>query len=157
MKNCPCGSGQPLATCCQAIIDTASAPTAEALMRSRYTAYYLGDADYLVATTHQDKRHMHNKTDIAQWSKENSWQRLEIISADDTASDGQGTVEFKAYFTDKNGNEQVLHERSDFKKEQGKWYYVDGVFNPSAASEKTQRNSPCPCGSGKKYKKCCGK
>ena len=70
-------------------------------------------------------------------------------------SDGEGFVEFKAY-SQHNGIEQVMHERSRFLKEEGLWYYVDGHF-PEEAAQKVGRNDPCFCGSGKKFKKCCGK
>jgi len=155
MNNCYCGSGKPFSVCCAPIIENESAQTAEQLMRSRYSAYAIGNADYLMKTLHSSVRDQQNYSDIKQWSVENSWTKLEIVSAEfGEVSDVKGIVEFKAFYTNKAGSEQMHHERSSFVKEAGKWFYVDGVFNPSVP--KISRNAPCPCGSGKKFKKCCG-
>ena len=73
-----------------------------------------------------------------------------------SASNKNGIVEFKASFIDKNGKLQIHHERSNFLKEEENWFYVDGIINPQEVdiTKKVSRNDPCPCGSGKKYKKC---
>ena len=92
-------------------------------MRSRYSAYVMGEVDYLFETTHTSQRAGLDKKDIEQWAKSNRWQRLEIIGAETFL------VEFKAYFTDKSGKKQVHHEKSSFVFENGNWFYVDGVFN----------------------------
>lgn len=128
-------------------------------MKSRYTAYSIGHAQYLYETTYAKHRAEYNLESIKQWSKENNWTRLEIISTEHgSVSDTRGIVEFKAYFTDANGQQQVHHERSNFVNEDSKWYYLDGQINPHPVElmKKVHRNDPCPCGSGKKYKKCCG-
>lgn len=156
---CPCGSRKQLQDCCNPIIKNQSAPTALALMKSRYTAYSIGEAQYLYDTTHQKHRSEYKIEGIEQWSKENTWTNLEIISVEHgSVSDTIGVVEFKAYFTDAKGKNQVHHERSNFQKEEGRWYYLDGKINPKEVDlmKKVHRNDPCPCGSGKKYKKCCG-
>ena len=158
MTHCPCGSGTLYADCCESVIKHQSAATALALMKSRYTAYCIGDVDYLHNTTQAKNRKQHNKTEIAQWSSENSWIKLEIICCENgTIHDTTGTVEFKAYFKDANGHQQVHHEKSNFCKENGRWFYCDGQCVPqkTLANTDTTRNSLCPCGSGKKYKKCC--
>jgi len=127
-------------------------------MRSRYTAYQLEDAAYLYETAHQDYRTGQTEAGIKNWASENSWNKLEILDTlNGKVNDQEGIVEFKAYFTDKNGVDQVHHERSGFLKEAGKWFYTSGVFNPEnkTKNESIPRNGPCPCGSGKKYKKCC--
>ncbi|WP_420579944.1 YchJ family protein [Reichenbachiella sp.] len=157
--NCPCGSSNHLDQCCGAAIKSQSAKTALALMKSRYTAYSMGHAQYLHDTTHQKHRSEYNIDSIKQWSKENTWTNLEIVSVEHgSVSDTIGVVEFKAYFTDAKGKKQVHHERSNFHKDEGKWYYLDGKINPKEVDimQKVHRNDPCPCGSGKKYKKCCG-
>jgi SEC-C motif-containing protein len=124
MKNCYCGSGKLFSTCCEPyILGNVKVPTAEALMRSRYTAYCIQHADYLLATTHSSTRRFHNKKDILAWSKANNWIKLEIISAN------ENTVEFKAYFIDNRLQNHIHHEKSTFKKENDSWYYVDGIFN----------------------------
>lgn len=124
MKTCFCGSDQPYSRCCGPIIKgAASAVSAEKLMRSRYSAYVMAEVDYLFETTHVSKRAALIKKDIAQWSKSNSWQKLEIVTADTFS------VEFKAYFKDRSGKNQIHHEKSTFVFENGSWYYLDGIFN----------------------------
>lgn len=124
MKTCFCGSDQPYSRCCGPIIKgTARAVSAEKLMRSRYSAYVMAEVDYLFETTHGSKRAELIKKDIAQWAKSNSWQKLEIVTADTFS------VEFKAYFKDRSSKKQIHHEKSTFVFENGSWYYLDGIFN----------------------------
>jgi len=156
--NCPCNSNKKYGDCCEPIIQQKAAATAQKLMRSRYTAYKTGQANYLYETTHPSVRKSYSLKQIEQWSKENNWTKLEIVSVEHgSIRDTRGIVEFKAYYTDYNGNEQVHHEKSTFLKEGNTWFYVEGVINPKEVDlmKKTSRNDPCPCGSGKKYKKCC--
>ena len=121
--NCYCGSGKMCATCCEPYLTTLEkAPTAEALMRSRYSAYCVQAGDYLVATTHSCTRKFHKKEDILEWSKSNQWLKLEVLRAEETV------VEFKAYFLDDRLKANVHHEKSTFAREDGRWFYVDGVF-----------------------------
>lgn len=120
---CYCGSAIPFKDCCQKYIDgNQKPPTALALMKSRYAAYANHNADYLWNTTHISQRESYSKEDILQWATANQWQKLEIISAT------ENTVEFKAYFLDENEQNQVHHEYSTFKQENGSWFYVDGKF-----------------------------
>ena len=91
--------------------------------------------------------------------KESSWQKLEVLACKNgLENDVLGEVEFKAFYQDKKDNLQIHHEQSVFKKEEGAWFYVSGKIVPSSKSEviSINRNAPCPCGSGKKFKKCCG-
>lgn len=162
MSDCPCGSGVEFEACCEPYLKgTAKAPTAEALMRSRYTAYAKGEVNYLVETIHPSKRHTVNEEDIKAWSTRSVWHGLEILSTQaGGAGDEEGIVEFIAHYSQ--GDNQVdHHETSSFRKENGIWYFVDGKIaghDPYVRKEpKIGRNDPCPCGSGKKYKKCCGK
>jgi SEC-C motif domain protein len=105
----------------------AKPPTAEALMRSRFSAYAVVNVEYLVKSNHPSIRKFHDAADIEIWAKANVWQRLEVISAvKGEPQDKEGTVEFKAFFLDHKSNPQVHHEISNFKKELGKWFYVDG-------------------------------
>lgn len=121
--NCYCDSGEPFSDCCQPyILGIKKTPTAEALMRSRYSAYAVHNADYLWDTTAPKERRNHSKANILEWAKSNQWLKLEIINSTET------TVEFKAYFLDYNLQAHVHHEKSFFVKEGGKWYYVDGEY-----------------------------
>lgn len=98
-------------------------------MRSRYSAYATVAVEYLIKTTHPCERKFHDARSIENWAKTNEWQKLEIISTvDGTAKDKQGTVEFKAYFLDAEHQPQMHHELSNFRKELGKWFFVDGMI-----------------------------
>ena len=123
MANCYCGSNTPFEDCCQVYIKgIQKAPTAETLMRSRYSAYAFGDADYLVATTHSSTRKLHRKEDILEWSKSNHWIQLEVLASTET------TVKFNAHYLDFQGKAQVHEEHSTFILENGSWFYVDGEY-----------------------------
>jgi SEC-C motif-containing protein len=123
MSDCYCGNNVSFQNCCEPYIrGIKNAPTAETLMRSRYSAFATGAADYLVNTTHISKRRFHNKKDILDWSQANKWLKLEILASTET------TVTFKAYFLDENLKAQVHYEHSTFKLENEKWFYVDGEF-----------------------------
>lgn len=126
--NCPCCSEKKFADCCQPFIEgTAKPQTAEELMRSRYSAYATCAVDYLWRSTHPSTRKFYQPEDLESWAKSNEWQRLEIVSKiAGEAKDIQGTVEFKAYFSDTNRKPQIHHELSNFRKELGKWFFVDG-------------------------------
>lgn len=155
---CPCGSQKAYTECCEPFIEGKEfAPTAEQLMRSRYTAYSKIKVDYLVETTHPSRRSDFDPSSIREWATENNWIKLEVLSTKNGKStDTQGEVEFRASFKDADGIARTHYEYSSFVKEQNRWYYVSGKFQPPA-NQKIDRNAPCPCGSGKKYKKCCGK
>ena len=124
MENlCPCCSGKLYEECCELFHSKKEFPkTAEELMRSRYAAFAIPNGDYLWETTLPNKRKFHHKTELENWGKENTWTKLEIIQS------SEKEVEFKAYFTDKFGKENINHERSTFKKVDKKWYYVSGKF-----------------------------
>jgi len=123
MDKCYCGSGISFNQCCQPIIEgTQSALTAEALMRSRYSAYVIHNVDYLIATTYPSERANYSKEEITFWATQNQWQRLEIISVTPT------TVWFKAYYLDSKNQLQVHYEHSRFVFENGVWFYVDGDY-----------------------------
>ncbi|WP_310559862.1 YchJ family metal-binding protein [Flavobacterium sp.] len=121
---CFCGSAIPFQECCQKYIDgTQKAPTALALMKSRYASYCTHQANYLFNTTHISQRKYYAKADILKWATANELQKLEIITAT------ENTVEFKAYFIDDNRRNQIHHEFSTFKQENGTWFYVDGTYD----------------------------
>jgi SEC-C motif-containing protein len=123
MSGCYCGNNVSFQNCCEPYIKgIKNAPTAETLMRSRYSAFATGAADYLVNTTHISKRRFHNKKDILDWSQANKWLKLEVLAST------ENTVTFKAYYLDENLKAQVHYEHSTFKIENEKWFYVDGEF-----------------------------
>lgn len=126
-KKCPCGSGKPFQFCCEPIVQgQKGAPTAEALMRSRYTAFALGAIDYLIDTTAPEKRGEDDAEILADQVKYTNWTGLKIISKDQGGrSDEQGIVEFEAQFEtdDQSG---TLYEKSNFRRDDGNWLYVDG-------------------------------
>lgn len=154
-QTCECGSGQPYESCCgQYHRGTVEAPTAEALLRARYTAYVRRIDAYLARTWHRENR----PADATPENPALKWLGLEILKLEHgTAADNRGVIEFVARYS-VGGRQEQLHERSCFVREAGLWYYVDGDDLPpvGAVGHKTGRNDPCPCGSGKKYKKCCG-
>ncbi|MGY5452716.1 YchJ family protein [Agarivorans sp. MS3-6] len=152
MLLCPCGSGSDYHQCCQPYISGLSTPAScEQLMRSRYTAFTLSDANYLWQTHHPDFRQGTMPTAFNQ-DDVNQWEKLQIILSCDFSNALGGIVEFKAYYRE-NGQLQILHERSNFIKADNCWFYTDGEFSPKPLA----RNSSCPCGSGKKLKQCCNK
>lgn len=135
-------------------------PTAEALMRSRYAAYVEHAIDYLGDTLHPAHRADWDRDATRRWAESAQWRGLEIVTTEaGGADDTDGIVEFIARF-DEDGVAREHRERSRFKRETGRWYYVDGDTPKPAtqrhAAPKVGRNDPCPCGSGRKFKKCCG-
>ncbi len=152
---CPCNSGETWGNCCKSLIDGSQhVASAEQLMRSRYSAYTTQAIDYLLASTHPDTRASHNRQDIENWAKTTNWRQLSIIKlVGGTAKDETGEVEFVASYL-QDGKLSQHHELSQFKKHDGRWYFYEGQQLPAI---KLERNSPCPCGSKKKYKKCCGR
>ncbi len=155
---CLCGSKISQVNCCAVFHSGAKiAPTAEALMRSRFTAYALQNEIYLLETWDDSKRP--NSVDF---SKEGDveWIGLTIISKKKGAEkDRKGIVEFKARYR-LDDDEYVMNEISRFVKKQGKWLYLDGVVKSidKVGQQTSQgKNVPCSCGSGKKFKRCCGK
>ena len=163
---CPCESGALFDACCGPLLSgTATAATAEALMRSRYTAYVRVAVPYLLDTWHSSTRPQEIDIDAMP-----HWWGLEILACDQGGEgDEAGWVEFRATALAE-GRLLVLRERSRFVREAETWRYVDGEFieeeqpaptpaapaAPAPAKGKVGRNDPCPCGSGKKFKKCCG-
>ena len=159
MINCPCGSGRTFDACCGPIIGGIPAPTAEALMRSRYSAFATGNVDYLSKTLSSEARSDFDAAEARNTAESAKWLGLEIrATSGGGEKDQTGSVEFVALFS-LNGQRHVHHELSAFEREDGRWVYTTGQINPKGAPRQTVkvgRNEPCPCGSGKKYKKCCG-
>lgn len=147
---CPCTSGKPLEHCCGRYHAGMPAPSAEALMRSRYSAYALGLIDYLQATTLPAQQAGLDRQAISAWSLASTWLGLQVESHE--VVDGvpaHAFVTFTARWRDNSG-EHSHRERSAFVQHGAHWYFID----PSVAL-KLGRNDPCPCASGQKFKKCC--
>ena len=140
---CPCKSALAYEECCKPLIERIKKPSSPLeLMRSRYAAFVLGEVEYLIysdtTSTQADRE------ELLAFSKGVEWIGLEIVEESDDI------VEFKAYYN-LNEKTQLLHEKSRFVQVDEVWKYDKGeLFN-----SKIERNIPCPCGSGKKFKKCC--
>ena len=171
---CPCGSTKNFENCCEPFISGATLPaTAEELMRSRYTAYTKCEIGYLRKTLAPEAHRGFDMASTQKWASEAKWKSLKVLSVEQgTADDRKGKVEFVATY-EQNGKGVDHHEVSSFRKNaDGEWLFVDGDSHTHAEGEghhhhhptpqtevrdtpKIGRNDPCPCGSGKKYKKCC--
>ncbi len=127
MGNCPCGKSRPLAQCCGRFISgQGTAKTPEQLMRSRYTAYFLGNCgEYLLQTWFPATAKGLSAAELSQSG--NNWDHLEILKKSQQGD--SGNVEFKAFFKSANGELECLHEDSEFKRIKGQWYYVGGVIH----------------------------
>ena len=146
---CICGLDKEYVKCCGEIISAQRVVSSvEELMRSRYSAYVNADARYLLLSSVKENHYEADIELIEDFSSHVDWLKLDVLKVDDEKS----TVEFKAYYRDKE-QIQVLHEKSNFVLEDGIWKYKDGELYNS----KVERNESCPCGSRKKYKKCCAK
>ena len=161
-EKCPCMSGRDYAECCEPVIKgTRKAATPEELMRSRYSAYAKAEVDHIINSTHKDQRDSNDREEIRKWAEKSRWNGLEILRTEAGGPDDDtGTVEFIARYSDRGVNLEH-HEIAEFRKVNGEWFFYDGKMVPQApyvrSGKKIGRNDPCPCGSGKKYKKCCGK
>jgi len=145
--SCPCGSLNNYSDCCGKYINSQKAPSAEALMRSRYTAYTLKNEIYLLNSWHPSTR----PKNLNLYNDKTCWKGLKIISAT------KNQVSFVAYFINEDDPSEktlfALYEESAFIKEQN-WLYSHGVNLNRVVLTKNQF---CPCKSGKKFKRCCEK
>lgn len=159
---CPCGSGKKYSECCEPIIKgTAKALTAEALMRSRYTAYVKHEIEFITSSCVNETEDSEiDLEETRKWSYESIWSGLKIIRTEKgKENDKEGVVEFIADYTQK-GLRELHHETASFKKINGEWLYTSGYMTTETVKRvvpKVGRNDKCPCGSGKKYKQCCGR
>jgi SEC-C motif-containing protein len=137
-----------------------SAPTAEALMRARYTAYVKADMDFLLRTMAPEVRPDFDPIEARKIADDAQWLSFELLAASaGGAEDAEGDIEYISKFR-LNGQQRIHHERARFRRQDGEWLVCGGEVNPKAPPrqvEKIGRNDPCPCGSGAKYKKCCGR
>ncbi len=174
--NCPCGSSQNFDECCGPFLSGSTLPdTAEKLMRSRYTAFTRADVDYLEKTLAPESKSDFDIAGTKEWAEQADWKQLKIVEVEKGGpEDKKGVVEFIATY-EQNGKGVDHHEVAQFRKsERGQWFFVDGDHHTHKAGEghhhhhekvqpivretpKIGRNDPCQCGSGQKFKKCCGK
>ena len=118
---CPCGSGSPYRSCCEPLLDGAPAPTAEKLMRSRYTAYVRGDENHLFRTWHPATRPAELRPGPGI-----TWLGLEVVRTEAGGPDDEtGFVEFVALYRTADGD-RALRETSRFERRRGRWVYRDG-------------------------------
>lgn len=156
---CYCGSNLEFKDCCEKYINGTETPvTAVDTMKSRYSAFANGDVDYILDTHHPETRDEVEREDVEIWSNESDWLSLTILeTVDGGENDAEGIVEFIAEYRAE-GYIRKHRERSVFKKMDNRWFYHSQLeLKPLETPKKVGRNEPCPCGSGKKYKKCCGK
>jgi SEC-C motif-containing protein len=155
---CPCGSGKTYSECCEPLIKkTAQAANPEALMRSRYTAYAKGEILWLKDSLEEKHRKEFDEKGARQWAQ-SEWLGLSIVSSKIDEANDKGSVEFIAKYK-MNGVAREHREVSEFVRKNGQWLLTEGQMVKPETVHKEQtpgRNDPCPCGSGKKYKKCCG-
>ena len=137
-------------------IDGAKPDSAERLMRSRYSAFVLIKPEYIVKTTLPAQQNLLEIKAIESWAKETNWAGLEIVTHTPKLGKRHAQVEFKAYFKT-NENLQAHHELSAFVKvtdknsNNARWYFLDPTVSMSVSQKQ-----PCICGSGEKFKRCCG-
>lgn len=159
--NCPCGSDKTYAECCEPVIKgERKAVTCEELMRARYSAYTQVEMDFIFESVHPDHRDRNDRDDSREWAANSIWGGLTVLETTGGGADDEtGTVEFIAMYN-YGGEDARYHEVATFDKVEGEWYFTDGepgVSKPIVREEpKVGRNDPCFCGSGKKFKKCCG-
>lgn len=158
---CPCGSRKPRAKCCgQYLSNQIAAPTAEALMRSRYTAFCTGHLDYLIATHHGEEWTASDRKNLANTLKTTRWLNLLIVNTQKgKVKDKRGIVEFVAAYRPTGsilsvspaGEVAQMHERSHFIKKAGRWLYTTGDRLPPYQPKPSEA---CWCGSSRPFKQC---
>jgi len=153
---CPCGTKQTFAQCCGPILaQQRPAANAELLMRSRFTAHVARDFPHLHRTHLESSREPYVADPQAGGT---DWTRLEIHTHDVGPQPDKAYVDFTAYYREGDA-EKALHEKAEFQRIEGTWFYIrpvrEGPAPIKSSQAKVGRNDPCPCGSGKKYKQCC--
>jgi SEC-C motif domain protein len=167
MSECPCRILDqiklPFEECCGPFLSGKKTPaTAEALMRSRYSAYVVKNIDFIDQTQFHVEGDEFDKAEALKWAESSEWLGLEIKSTKKgNSEDNTGTVEFIAHYKDKNSGTVLRHhETSLFNKQTGEWRFKEGQIHGAQSIKRMEpkigRNDPCSCGSGKKFKKCCG-
>lgn len=146
---CPCQSERDYIDCCQPFHLGKIAETAEQLMRSRYSAYTMVNIDYIIATTVPSQQALLDQAAMKLWGEKTKWAGLSVLKHIPQLSKNHSMVEFKAFFQTDDGLDSH-HECSLFVKIDERWYFVDPTVPLPSMKQ------PCICGSGKKFKHCCG-
>jgi SEC-C motif-containing protein len=129
------------------------------MMRARYSAHVKVEMDFLFNSTHPDHRQGYDQEATKVWAEQSQWHGIDIVSTSlGGPQDERGEVEFIAHFRDKSGL-RSHHERAQFERLDGGWLFTTGIMVKAKplTVNKVGRNDACICGSGLKYKKCCGK
>lgn len=147
---CPCG-GLSYQSCCQPLHQGISAVSAKTLMCSRFSAFFLKNIDYIVATTVPSQQKLLDKTVLQLWANEMNWTHLDVISHVAKIGKRHAQVHFKAYYDNRQGV-SCHDEISSFVKIDGAWYFLDHTVSLISTNKQ-----PCLCGSGDKFKMCCGR
>lgn len=162
MPRCPCGTESGFDRCCGPLLGgERTAETAEELLRSRYTAFTLHDIDYVERTTHPEGLEDFDRSVARKWATDSEWLGLEVLEVSGgAAEDDEGEIEFVAEFV-QDGRNVSHREVAAFARHEGCWRFLDG-HHPGMGTfvreaPKVGRNEPCPCGSGGKHKRCCGR
>lgn len=159
---CHCGKGESFESCCGPLIKgERKAKTAEELMRSRYSAFVEAEIDYIMKTHDPDTVGQIDRDGTLEWAKQSEWLGLDILDTENgNEEDSFGRVDFVTKYKIR-GSTLEHRESATFRKNNDTWLFVDGqqIAGPPVVREapKIGRNDSCSCGSGKKYKKCCGK
>lgn len=155
MSLCPCGSKRDYDECCGPMIAGTPAPTAEALVRSRYTAFVRCELDHVADTHAPEVREDFNRAEAERVAQQYEWRGLEIRRATETGD--TAVVEFVVRFCLEQQETAALSV-SCFRRDDGQWFYVRTESSQIVPQRVTKigRNDLCLCGSGKKAKKCCG-
>ncbi|MCK9534665.1 MAG: YchJ family protein [Pseudomonas sp.] len=148
-RPCPCNPNRALHDCCGRYHLGALASSAQALMRARYSAYATQHIEFIKSTSLPAQQAHLDMAAIAQWSQNSQWLGLEVIAETLAQDQRHATVEFIAHWQDEHGRQQH-QETSLFIKPAERWFFYDPT-----APLRAERNAPCPCASGLKFKKCC--
>ena len=169
--HCYCGSQVAFSDCCLPFINRSRKPaTAEQLMRSRFSAFCTHNGDYLFATHHEHYRTGLTAENLTLSAKQTTWVNLDVVSHNNLGEQ-VSNVHFKAWFIE-DGYLRCMEENSRFTCSDGQWFYCEPMAltekalkpnllrlntseQPLKENLKLTRNSPCPCDSGQKYKRCC--
>ena len=155
--NCYCDSGLAFGECCQPFLTHQRRPeTPVQLMRSRYSAFCQEDARYLHITWHSSMRTQNSVEQIQGAFRHTRWCKLSIEESVIDENGTHGSVSFRAYYFERE-KLGVLHESSRFEEENGEWRYLDGIIYHDSGRLSLGKNAPCFCGSGSKFKRCCGR
>ena len=159
--NCPCGSDKNYAECCKPVHEGASPELAVNLMRARYSAYAADQISFLGSSLHPNHADDYDEKATRGWAESSTWISLTICGTEaGGADDNEGTVDFIARYRANDDGVREHRELASFARHEGKWCYTDGkpvVEKRTNPHRNIGRNDPCFCGSGKKFKKCCGK